>query len=392
MTKKGGKQDVWTEDENLSLAAAWLSTTNELNKQKTLRGMSNSAIAKAVSKRLQRTGALGADRDVHQISSWNLRQKANFRKVVESQQQSGAGRKVALPGEVVRKGWMSNALYHALQALFGSDLAIVPPKKLLKGASGGMTQAQSEEVGRQAGGGAEQRPPWGGAAGSGSKKKKKKKKMPAKLKAAAQDPPDFINALQEVDDSSDDGSLSSGDSSGEHSSGGVDDDDDDDDDEDGDSDEEEDGDSDEEEEEELCTVLMDDNVEIDVEEKKKKKNKKNKKMKKKPTKQGTIAQDDMLRAAARKRASLDQGNRGDRKRAHEATASSTSFQAACDMVTASFSSKGGAVDMMNELDANDRMFEKGQITGDFHEAQKQAIQKKYAPPGFYAEKAKGKRK
>ena len=95
---------------NLSLAAAWKRTTNELNKKKALKGKSNKAIAKVVSKGLQSTQALGADLDVDQIISWHVRQKTNFRKVVESQQQSGAGRKVALPGETVRKGWMSNAL------------------------------------------------------------------------------------------------------------------------------------------------------------------------------------------------------------------------------------------------------------------------------------------
>jgi len=64
----------------------------------------------------------------------------------EKMGKSGAMRPIAQPGETPKKGMVSSKTWNMLQSLFGGDIAVVPPKRLLASASGGMSAAKAKKL------------------------------------------------------------------------------------------------------------------------------------------------------------------------------------------------------------------------------------------------------
>jgi hypothetical protein len=321
-------------------------------------------VAKAVKARLDETRADGCDLGHEQLLRWYSRAQQKFKLIKEASQQSGAARKVALPGEAPGKGMVHHDYFKNLSALFGNDLAIVPPKKLLKGSSGGMTKEQSEKAVRRLKKllSPSQMAPWGQPpATSSASKKGKSKKAPLEtddallaLSDGEQGPSkrSFKKrpATYEVDSSSEDSldAIVRGE------------------------DDDEEGISVDTDEEECATVLRDEGVEVDTH----------------PVVrvQEELEELDAVRSAARKRQSLDRGNSQDRQRMHQINAAYNSFQKACDAVKDSHLDSKSTVTQLAEFDANEAMFAKGYITAEYHAKMKEEIQRKYAPPHFVATK------
>ena len=142
---KGGAQEQFGEPEDISIGTFYLKFLAKTYRDK-IGGLSNAAVAEGVHHELQKSGGLGANRSVHQIKTWLERKKTVYKKMKEHMNKSGGKRLVALEGEKVKKGMVSLAMWKILQSLYGGDVAIVPPKRLLAHAGGGMSEAQLQEA------------------------------------------------------------------------------------------------------------------------------------------------------------------------------------------------------------------------------------------------------
>jgi hypothetical protein len=255
--------------------------------------------------------------------------------------------------------------YKNLVALFGNDLAIVPPKTLLKGSSGGMTKEQSEQAVRLLKKSVS-RPhmaPWGQPSATSSASNKQGKAKKANLetddallalsdgeqevapKRSSKKRPATYEVDSGIEDSLD-AILDGGDNDG-----GI---------------------SVNSDEEECAAVLRDEGVEVDTH----------------PVTQveEELEELEALRSAARKRQSLDRGNSQDRQRFHQQSAAYNSFQKACEAVKDSHSNSKSTVSQLAEFEANDAMLAKGFINAEYHAKMKEEIQRKFAPSHFYSTK------
>ena len=106
--------------------------------------MGNKAVANAVKKHATANAMLGHERTAAEIEAWHNRQQSKFKLVKEKSSKSGGERVVGTSGEQVGRGMVSLDWYRAMVPLFGRDIAIVPPAKLLAGGGSGMTAVEGD--------------------------------------------------------------------------------------------------------------------------------------------------------------------------------------------------------------------------------------------------------
>jgi hypothetical protein len=102
--------DALSHDQLMSISKVWIDTTRSLKADKKFRGMSNIQVAKAVKTKLVGVRGPGCDLEADQLFRWYSRAQANFKPIKEGSLQSGAARKVALPGEALEKGMVHHDL------------------------------------------------------------------------------------------------------------------------------------------------------------------------------------------------------------------------------------------------------------------------------------------